>query len=120
MKWCGILGAIHGLLGSSLLFLSLHPLRDALDAHSLELLRVGATLEAIQGGLCLLLYTQIDYRLGTRLIASGTSLWCSMLYWIVFVRTHPLDIVVPIGGLIMMLGWVAMVITTVRRQFEVK
>lgn len=65
MKWCGILGAIHGLLGSSLPFLSFYPLRDALDAHSLELLRGGATLEAIQGGLCLLLYTQINYSLVT-------------------------------------------------------
>ena len=37
-----------------------------------------------------------------------------MLYWIVFSGMHLLDIVVPLGGVAMMLEWVAKVVTAFR------
>jgi len=33
-----------------------------------------------------------------------------MLYIIVFTGQHPLDEVVPIGGIIMMVGWLALIV----------
>ena len=33
MRWAWIVGGLHGLIGSAILFLTLHPLRDALDAR---------------------------------------------------------------------------------------
>jgi uncharacterized membrane protein YgdD (TMEM256/DUF423 family) len=44
----------------------------------------------------------------------GTAAWTSMLYWIVFSGMHVLDIVVPLGGVVMMYGWGAKVVTAFR------
>jgi uncharacterized membrane protein YgdD (TMEM256/DUF423 family) len=109
MRWAWSVGALHGLVATTILFLSLHPLRDALDAEALELARVGAALELSQG-LALLLLARAQSRWPAILIALGTTIWTLMLYVIVFTGLHPLDVVVPVGGLIMMLGWVALLL----------
>lgn len=116
MKWSKILGAFHGLIGSSLLFLSLHPLRDALDAHSLELLRVGAALEATLAIAIVYFASVTTYRRGAQVLAVGTTLWTGMLYWIIFTGTHPFDLMVPGGGVVMMIGWLMICIATVREK----
>lgn len=100
----------HGLIGTAILFLSLHPLRDALSAEALELARVGAALEAIQGLALLVLARAAQTHWAAMLIAAGTTAWTAMLYIIVFTGQHPLDVVVPVGGLIMLLGWLALLI----------
>lgn len=110
MGWAWIVGGLHGLIGSAILFLTLHPLRDALDAQALELARVGSALEAVQG-VALLVLSRIPQMLWPAiLIALGTTSWTVMLYIIVFTGQHPLDLLVPAGGLIMMLGWLAVIV----------
>jgi len=110
VRWAWIVGGLHGLIGSTILFLTLHPLRDALDPHALELARVGSAAEAIQGLALLVLARAAQTHWAAMLIAAGTTAWTAMLYLIVFTGQHPLDIVVPIGGLIMMLGWLALIL----------
>lgn len=110
MRWAWIAGGLHGLIGTAILFLSLHPLRDALSAEALELARVGAALEAIQGLALLVLARAAQTHWAAMLIAAGTTAWTAMLYIIVFTGLHPLDVVVPVGGLIMLLGWLALLI----------
>lgn len=110
MRWAWIAGGLHGLIGTAILFLSLHPLRDALSAEALELARVGAALEAIQGLALLVLARAAQTHWAAMLIAAGTTAWTAMLYIIVFTGQHPLDVVVPVGGLIMLLGWLALLI----------
>lgn len=98
-----VCGVLHGLTGSSVLFLTMHPLRDALDAQALELVHVGSALQATQG-LGLLALAHIGRgQIPAALIAGGTTVWTAMLYYIAFSGQHPLDVVVPIGGLAMML-----------------
>jgi len=110
MRWAWIVGGVHGLIGSSILFLTLHPLRDALDAHALELARVGSAVEAVQGLALLILSRAAQTHWAAMLIAAGTTAWTAMLYIIVFTGRHPLDEVVPIGGIIMMVGWLALIV----------
>jgi uncharacterized membrane protein YgdD (TMEM256/DUF423 family) len=110
MRWAWIVGGLHGLIGSAILFLSLHPLRDALAAEPLELARVGAAVEAVQGLALMMLARAGQAHWAAVLIAAGTTAWTAMLYLIVFTGQHPADIVVPIGGLVMMLGWLALII----------
>lgn len=110
MRWAWVVGGLHGLIGSTILFLTLHPLRDALSAEALELARVGSALEAVQGVALVVLARAAQTQWAAVLIAIGTTVWTAMLYVIVFTGQHPLDVVVPIGGLIMMLGWLALIV----------
>lgn len=111
MRWAWIAGDLHGLIGSAILFLTIHPLRDALDAHALELARAGSAVEAIQGLALLVLARAAQTPWAALLIAAGTTAWTAMLYIIVFTGQHPLDEIVPIGGMIMMLGWLVLIVT---------
>lgn len=111
MRWAWFSGVLHGLVGSTVLFLTLHPLRDALDAHALELVRVGSAAQAVQGVALLVLAQSGRSQIAATLIAGGTAAWAAMVYIIAFTGQHPLDLVVPIGGLTMMLGWLALLLT---------
>lgn len=93
------------------MFLTLHPLRDALDAHALELVRVGSAVQAIQGVTLLALAHAGRGQIAAALIAGGTAAWAAMVYIIAFTGQHPMDLVVPAGGLTMMLGWLALLLT---------
>lgn len=111
MRWAWFVGVLHGLVGSAILFLTLHPLRDALDTHALELVRVASALESVQGVALLMLAHAGRGRIAAALIAGGTTAWAAMVYVIAFTGQHPLDLVVPVGGLTMMLGWLALLLT---------
>jgi uncharacterized membrane protein YgdD (TMEM256/DUF423 family) len=106
MSWIWRAGVLHILVGSTILFGSLHPLRDMLDAHELHLAIVGSSLEAIQGVALLLLSQYPKARWPALLIALGTAAYAAMLYVIIFTGLHPLDLVVPSGGGVMLLGWI--------------
>lgn len=111
MRWAWIVGGLHGLVGSAILFLTMHPLRDALDAHALELTRVASAVEAIQGLALLVLARAAQTQWAALLIALGTTVWTAMIYVIAFTGQHPLDEAVPVGGIIMMAGWLVLILT---------
>lgn len=114
MRWCWIAGVLHGVIGSAILFGTLHPLRDMLDAHALELSRVGSATQIAQG-LALLVLSRIpSTQIPAALIAVGTTAWTAILYVIVFTGQHPLDLGVPGGGAIMLLGWIALLFVNPR------
>lgn len=110
MRWAWIIGGLYVLIGGTLLFGALHPLRDALDAHALHLLLVGATYQAIQGLALLLLGHAGTGRIAAILIAAGTGASCAMLYLIIFTGAHPFDALAPVGGVITFLGWIALLV----------
>lgn len=112
MRWSWIVGAAHGLVGSAILFGTLHPLRDMLDAHALELIRVASAIEIAQGLLLLILARIPRSTIPAALVAFGTTIWTAMIYIIVFTGQHPFDMAVPGGGAIMLLGWVALLFTS--------
>ena len=108
MRWAWIMGGLHGLVGSTILFATLHPLRDMLDAHALELARVGSATEAVQGIALLVLSRAAAGPWAAALIAAGTTAWTAMLYFIIFTGRHPFDELVPIGGMVMTAGWLTL------------
>ncbi|MEQ1865492.1 MAG: DUF423 domain-containing protein [Micropepsaceae bacterium] len=110
MAWAWTVGALHGLIGSAILFLSIHPLRDALDEHSLQLAVIGSAVQAIQG-LALLVLSRAGAKWPAILIAIGTTAYTAMLYFIIFTGQHPFDAVVPAGGMVMLLGWIVLVLS---------
>ena len=103
MRLAWIAGVGHALVGGAILFLTLHPLRDALDAHALNLARVA--FEALQGIILMVVAAATRARLAAAAIAVGVTISAAMLYFIVFTGLQPAAIVlVPIGGGIALLG----------------
>lgn len=110
-RWTWIVGGTHALVGSAILFLSIHPLRAYLEPQLLELAVVGSALQAIQGGALLVLSRHSEAKWPALLIAGGTAGYSAMLYFIIFTGLHPFDPLVPMGGLAMLLGWIMVIFT---------
>jgi uncharacterized membrane protein YgdD (TMEM256/DUF423 family) len=106
-RWVWLAGVGHALIGLILLFLTLHPLRDALDAHGLDLIQVMSAVQAGNGlGLMLLARREGGSRIAPALIAGGALASALMIWIIAFTGAHPFDPMVPLGGLAMIAGWV--------------
>ena len=109
MRFAWTAGVIHSLIGSTILFLTLHPLRDALDAHNLDLAKVGGAWQAIQGLALMIIAFATSARISAMLIAGGTAVTSAMLYFIIFTSLRPAIIVlIPIGGAIAIAGWLGL------------
>lgn len=113
-RWIWISGGLHALIGSAIVFFSIHPLRAHLSSDLLELALIVSTLQAIQGIALLVLSGQPGTGWPAILIASGTACFSAMLYFIIFTGTHPLDALVPVGGVAMLIGWVLLLFTKPR------
>lgn len=109
MRFAWIAGVLHGLVGTAIFFLTLHPLRDALDAHALDLAQTAGAWQAMQGLVLMIAAAATRARISAALIAGGTAISCAMLYFIVFTGLRPPVIVlVPVGGSIAMIGWLGL------------
>lgn len=111
MRFAWIAGAVHGLIGTTILFLTLHPLRDALDAHALDLAKVGGAWQAFQGLVLMIAASTTRARLPAILIAAGTAIAAAMLYFIIFTgQRPPIIVLVPVGGSIAIAGWLGLIL----------
>lgn len=109
MRLAWIAGVFHALVGSTLLFLTLHPLRDALAAPELELLKVGASWQAFQGLALMIVASMTNARIAATLMTIGPAISMAMISYIAFTGDRPPVIVaVPVGGAITIAGWIAL------------
>jgi hypothetical protein len=98
-------GVAHALIGSLLFFLTLHPLRDALDANALDSAKVGYAWQAMMGVIAMIAAVATRARLAGLLIVGGAAMSMAMLSYIIFTGLRPaIIVVVPIGGMIASLG----------------
>ena len=105
MRAIWIAGVFHAVIGSFIFFLTLHPLRDALDAHALDLARTGSTWQAVQGALLMIAAIGTRARIASLVIIVGATLSAAMLYFITFTGLRPpIIVLIPIGGSIATLG----------------
>lgn len=118
MRLAWIAGVLHAFAGSTLLFLTLHPLRDALAAPELELLKIGASWQAIQGLALMIVAAATKARRAALLMAIGPAISMAMLGYIVATGDRPAAIVaIPAGGAVATIGWIALLFQTpVRRK----
>lgn len=100
-------GTLHFLIGSAMLFLTLHPLRDALSPNALHLVIVLSAYQAIQGlGVMALSGAEgRGKRIAATLMAAGVTASAGMIYVIAFTEQHPFDPAVPFGGAVAFAGW---------------
>lgn len=108
-------GVLHGLIGTAIFFLTLHPLRDALDAHALDLAQTAGAWQAMQGLALMIAAVATRARNSAALIAGGTAISSAMLYFIIFTGLRPPVIVLaPIGGAIAIAGWIGLLAASLR------
>ncbi len=109
MRLAWTAGVLHALVGSTLLFLTLHPLRGALAAPELELIKTGAAWQALQGLALMSIAALTRARVAAMLMAGGVFISMTMICYIAFTGDRPPVIVaVPIGGGVAILGWIAL------------
>jgi len=112
MRFAWIAGVGHALIGGVVFFMTLHPLRDALEPHALDLIKVASAWQALQGLVLMIAATATRARLSAMLIAGGTAIAAAMLYYIIFSGNRPPYIVIaPIGGAISFAGWIGLLLT---------
>lgn len=117
MRIVWIIGVAHAFMGSAIFFLTLHPLRDALDAHALELCRVGAAWQAVQGLALMIAAVATNARIASLLIGGGAAVSMAVLYYIIFTGAQPpFMVAVPIGGAVSFLGFLALLFAGPRSQ----
>lgn len=110
MNWTWIGGGVHAGIGATLLFLCLHPLRDALEPAAFELVKTASTWQALVGA-ALLATAGKAGRVAPALLFGGAAVTCLMVWIIVFTGTHPFDAAVPAGGMVTILGWILLVVS---------
>ena len=108
--WTYRAGVAHALIGQTLLFLSIHPLRELLDAQALTMVQTMSAVQIGNGLVLMLLARTAGGRLAPMLIALGTLASAAMIWIIAFTGTHPFDLIVPIGGLAMIVGWIVVLV----------
>lgn len=102
MKFAWRAGVAHLVIGGFILFLTMHPLKEALDENALGLVRVGGAWQALNGLVLMIAAVATRARL-------GAALAMAMLYFIIFTGLRPAIIVlVPIGRTIATLGWASL------------
>lgn len=109
MKFAWRAGVAHLVIGGFILFLTMHPLKEALDVNALGLVRVGGAWQALNGLVLMIAAVATRARLAAIAIALGAALAMAMLYFIIFTGLRPAIIVlVPIGRTIATLGWASL------------
>jgi len=118
MRALWIAGVAHVAIGSLMFFLTLHPLRDALDANALQSAKVGYAWQAMMGLAVMVAAAATRARIAGAMIAGGAAVAMAMLTYIIFTGDRPpIIIIVPIGGTIATAGLVMLAASApLRRQ----
>ncbi|WP_432697000.1 DUF423 domain-containing protein [Marinobacterium sp. YM272] len=105
-----LLGALAVCLGA----FAAHGLRDQLSSRMLEVFQTGVTYQfyhvlALFGvGLLLQRQDRPLLRVSAALFLTGMLLFCGSLYLLVATGVHYLGMVTPVGGVLMILGWLTL------------
>ena len=110
-------GALLGALGIAAGAFGAHGLRDHLDAKDLDTFEVAVRYQLVHAlALCAIAALPIGTRragLAATLMLIGTLIFCGTLYVLVLTGMRWLGAVTPIGGVLMIAGWVALATATI-------
>ena len=122
-RWILALAALNGFLGVALGALAAH---GVADPHVKELIRTGSLYQLIHGVAAVAVLSRS--RWSALLLSVGAFLFAGSIYLLAF-TTQPsgaaiasllqvLGPVTPLGGLLMMLGWLFLLVTAFRRPAQ--
>lgn len=113
--------AVAGALAVMLGAFAAHTLREALSARMLEVFQTGVTYQFYHV-FALLVVGMLQLRGDTRLLRMsatlfllGMLLFCGSLYTLVLTGVHYLGIITPIGGVLLMAGWLMLAFAIIKQ-----
>jgi uncharacterized membrane protein YgdD (TMEM256/DUF423 family) len=110
MKMLHILAALSGAIATGLLVASAHPLRDAVGEAEIWYVILGATVQlgcALAGLLVARNGGRVAAAAGVMMVA-GSAAFSLVLTALVAIDFQGLNLLVPIGGAIALLGWIVL------------
>ena len=113
-RWILTLAALNGFLGVALGAAATH---GVADPHAKELIRTGAFYELVHGVAAVTVLSRS--RWSALIMSIGALLFAGSIYGLAFGYLVPiLGPVTPLGGLLMMLGWLVLLVTAFRRSAQ--
>lgn len=107
IRLAGLLGALSVLMGA----FGAHVLEDRLDARHMAIWDKGTLFHLVHAAVLLALglvgARDARVRLPFLLIAAGVVIFSSSLYALALSGIRPLGLVTPIGGVLMVAGWIS-------------
>lgn len=116
MRMMNVCAALSGLVALGMLVAAAHPLRDALQAPDLDRIKLGAFVQmgAACAGLAIAGRSGRTNAIAGAMILIGAALFASTLYAISLTQTHSFALLAPIGGSMLILGWLVLAFATPR------
>jgi uncharacterized membrane protein YgdD (TMEM256/DUF423 family) len=119
-RGAAVAGALFGLTGVAAGAFGAHALKDHLDAQALAIFDTGARYQLIHA-LALLAAAGADQRwpgraarLSAVLLGSGIVLFSGSLYALALSGVRGLGAITPVGGVLLMLGWLSLALAALR------
>jgi uncharacterized membrane protein YgdD (TMEM256/DUF423 family) len=113
MRLLNVLAALSGFLALAMLVYAAHGLRVAPDAdlaHAVERIRMGAYIQiaAAAAGLAVANRTGRLNLIAGAMILAGAALFAGTMYGLALVVDYPLTMLAPVGGITLLVGWLAL------------
>ena len=111
-RWILALAALNGFLGVALGALATH---GVTDPHAKDLIHTGSLYQLIHGVAAVAVLSRS--RWSALLMSAGALLFAGSIYGLAFGKFVPvLGPVTPVGGLLMMAGWLVLLVTAFRSR----
>jgi uncharacterized membrane protein YgdD (TMEM256/DUF423 family) len=123
-KWILIAGSLNAALAVILGAFGAHGLKTQLDTRAMEIFQTAVDYHFIHAlGLLIIgtLTAQIETRgikISAGLLIAGIIIFCGSLYLLSVTGLRWLGAITPIGGLILIIGWIVLTITLLRAPFK--
>ncbi|MCB9730593.1 MAG: DUF423 domain-containing protein [Deltaproteobacteria bacterium] len=117
-RWYGALGAILGALGVAAGAFGAHALRARLEARQLEIWETAARYQLFHAvalvfvGLWLARGATTSGRVAGGAMLAGTVIFSGSLYLLVLTGRTWLGAITPVGGVLLIVGWVALALAS--------
>jgi uncharacterized membrane protein YgdD (TMEM256/DUF423 family) len=120
-KFCLIWSGVHGFIGVSLGAFAAHWLKTRLDTEALAWIETGSRYQLIHALALLGVAALGSVRLGETALSRlgwefglGTALFSGSLYLMAFSNWRWLGMLTPLGGLLLLLGWLGLIISSLK------
>ncbi|MBX9747148.1 MAG: DUF423 domain-containing protein [Hyphomonadaceae bacterium] len=111
MRWVNIVAALSGIAALCMLVLAAHALRETMSAEALDRIKLGAFVQLVSATAGLAIANREGRLNGVAgaMILGGAAIFSLSLYALSLTGERSIAMLAPIGGITLILGWVALI-----------